>query len=133
MPEHSVQLAALAATLTSQQVTQDRAATIGGEPDAASRLAGSLNNLSIRLGDLGRREEALAAVRGGRRHLPGAGRGPSGRVPPRSGRSLNNLAVRLAGLGRQEDALAAAEEAVGVYRELAGPARTRSAPTWLRR
>ena len=62
MPEHSVQLAALAATLTSQQVTQDRAATIGGEPDAASRLAGSLNNLSIRLGDLGRREEALAAA-----------------------------------------------------------------------
>ena len=33
-----------------------------GEPDAASRLARSLNNLSDRLGDLGRREEALAAI-----------------------------------------------------------------------
>ena len=62
MPEHSVQLAALAATLTSQQVTQYRAGARGGEPDAADRLAGSLNNLSVRLGDLGRREEALAAI-----------------------------------------------------------------------
>ena len=62
MPEHSVRLAALAATLTSQQVTQYRADALGGEPDAASRLAGSLNNLSVRLGDLGRREEALAAI-----------------------------------------------------------------------
>ena len=47
MPEHSVQLAALAATLTSQQVTHYRAATIGGEPDAVSRLAGALNDLSL--------------------------------------------------------------------------------------
>ena len=57
-----VQLAALAATLTSQQVTQNRADARGGEPAAASRLALSLNNLSIRLGDLGRPEDALAAI-----------------------------------------------------------------------
>ena len=131
MPEHSVQLAALAATLTSQQVTQYRAGAIDGEPDAANRLARSLNNLSVWLSELGRREEALAASqeaatiyrelaaarpdafrpdlamslnnlsvrladlgqagggagrdRGSRRHLPGAGRGPPGRVPPRPG------------------------------------------------
>ncbi|HLN67419.1 MAG TPA: serine protease [Streptosporangiaceae bacterium] len=47
MPELSVRLAALAATLTSQQVTQDRADALGGEPDAANRLARSLNDLSI--------------------------------------------------------------------------------------
>ena len=57
-----MRLAALAATLTSQQVTQYRADALGGEPDAANRLAGSLNNLSVRLADLGRREEALAAI-----------------------------------------------------------------------
>jgi hypothetical protein len=47
MPQHSVRLAALAATLTSQQVTQYRADAIGGEPDAASRVAASLNNLVL--------------------------------------------------------------------------------------
>ena len=34
----------------------------GGEPEAASRLAGSLNNLAGRLAELGQREDALAAV-----------------------------------------------------------------------
>ena len=62
LPERSTGLAALAATLTSQQVTQYRAGARGGEPDAADRLASSLNDLSVRLGDLGRREEALAAI-----------------------------------------------------------------------
>jgi hypothetical protein len=63
MPEHSVRLATLAATLTSQQFTRYRADTFGGEPDAANRLAMSLNNLSADLADLGRREDALAAIR----------------------------------------------------------------------
>ena len=212
MPQHSVQLAALAATLTSQQVTQYRAGAIDGQPDAGNRLARSLNNLSFRLADLGRREDALAAIqeavtirrelararpdafrpdlagsltnlssaagrpglaggradrdRGSRRHLPGAGPGPPGRVPPRPGpvaeqpvgragrpgpaggradrdrgshRHLPGAGpgppgrvparpghvaeqpvVRLGGLGRREDALAAIEEAVTIYRELAG-------------
>ena len=82
MPEHSVQLAGLAATLTSQQVTQYRASTINGEPDADSSLAGSLNYLAVRLADPGRREDALAAIqeavtihRQVARYLPpGAGR-----------------------------------------------------------
>ena len=83
MPDRSVRLAALAATLASQQVTHYRAGAIDGQPDAGNRpdLATSLNNLSNRLADLGRREDALAASAGGRRHLPGAGRGPPGRVP----------------------------------------------------
>jgi hypothetical protein len=55
MPEHSVQLAGLATPLTSQQVTQYQAATINGEPDAASSLAGSLNDRAVRLADPGRR------------------------------------------------------------------------------
>ena len=61
MPEHSVQLAARAATLTSQQVTQYRTDALGGEPTAANRLAGSVHNLAVGLRELGRREEALAA------------------------------------------------------------------------
>ena len=99
MPEHSVQLAALAATLTSQQVTQYRAGTIDGEPDAASRLARSLNNLSNRLADLGRREDALAAIEEAaaiRRELAAA---RPDAFRPDLAMSLNNLSVRPGGPG----------------------------------
>ena len=119
MPEHSVQLAALAATLTSQQVTQYRAGAIDGQPDAANRLARSLNNLSVRLADLGRREDALAAIEEAvtiRRELAAA---RPDAFRPDLAASLNNLSVRLADLGRREDALAAIEEAVTIRRELA--------------
>jgi hypothetical protein len=109
----------LAATLASQQVTQDRADTTGGEPDAANRLAGSLNNLSVRLAALGRREEALAASQEAvtiRRELAAA---RPDAFRPDLAAALNNLSVRLAALGRREDALAASHEAVTIRRELA--------------
>ena len=119
MPYHSVQLAALSATLTSQQVGQYRADASGGEPDAASRLAMSLNSLSNRLGDLGRREEALAAIQ----EAITIGRELAAARPdafrPDLAMSLHNLATILAGLGRREDALAAIQEAVTIGRELA--------------
>ena len=35
---------------------------LGREPNAASRLAGSLNNLAVQLGAMGRWEEALAIL-----------------------------------------------------------------------
>jgi len=130
MPVQSVRLAALAATLTSQQVTQNRADARGGEPGAANRLAVSLNNLSLRLAALGRQEEALAAIQEAadlHRELAAA------RLPryalrrrlmqltvrPDLARSLNNLSLRLAALGRQEEALAVSQEAVTIRRELA--------------
>jgi hypothetical protein len=119
MPEHSVRLAALAATLTSQQVTQYRAGARGAEPDAANRLAGSPNDLAVRLADLGRREEALAASQEAaaiRRELAAAR--PDAFRPVLAG-SLNNLSSRLADLRRREEALAAIQEAVTIRRELA--------------
>ena len=119
MPEHSVRLAALAATLTSQQVTQYRADALGGEPDAASRLAGSLNNLSVRLADLGRREEALAAIEEAAAIYRELAAARPDAFRPDLASSLNNLSVRLGDLGRREEALAAIEEAVAIYRELA--------------
>ena len=118
MPEHSVQLAALAATLTRQQVIQYRT-DAGGEPDAASRLAGSLHNLANRLAGLGRAEEALAASEeavGRWRELAAAG--PDAYRPDLA-MSLNTRATVLDRLGRAEEALAAIEEAIGIYRELA--------------
>ena len=119
MPEYSVLLAALAATLTSQQVTRYRLEAIDGDLDAASRLAMSLNNLSIRLGDLGRREEALAAIQEAvtiYRELAGA---RPDAFRPDLATSLNNLSVRLGDLGRAEEALATIQEAVTIRRELA--------------
>ncbi len=119
LPEHSVRLAALAATLTSQQVTQYRGDILVGEPNAASRLAGSLNNLSLRLADLGRREEALAAIQESitiNRELAAA---HPDEFHPDLAVSLNTLSLRLADLGRQEEALAAIQEAVTICLELA--------------
>jgi hypothetical protein len=119
MPEYSVQLAGLAATLTSQRVTHYRAVTLDGEPDAANRLAASLNSLAARLAGLGRREDALAAVEESvaiRRELAQA---RPDAFQPDLAMSLGNLSNGLAGLGRREDALATAEEATDIYRELA--------------
>ena len=119
MPEHSVRLAALAATLTSQQVTQYRADASEAEPDATNLLAMSLYNLSNRLGDLGRREEALAASQ----EAVTIGRELAAARPdafrPDLATSLNNLSLRLGALGRREEALAASQEAVTIRRELA--------------
>ena len=89
-------------------------------PDAfRPDLASSLNNLSNRLADLGRQEDALAAIQeaaGIRRELAAA---RPDAFRPALAQSLNNLAVRLADLGRPEDALAAIQEAVTIFRELA--------------
>ena len=71
------------------------------------------------LADLGRREEALAAIQEAtaiRRELAAAR--PDAFRPVLAG-SLNNLAVLLGDPGRREEALAAIQEAAGAYRELA--------------
>jgi tetratricopeptide (TPR) repeat protein len=119
LPEHSFNLAPLAADLTQQRVdgSRQRAQT---DPDAfLPDLAMSLNNLSIRLADVGRREDALAASEEAvviRRTLAEAR--PDAFLPNLAS-ALNNLGIRLAALGRPEDALAASEEAAGHYRTLA--------------
>ena len=119
MPRPSVRLAALAATLTSQQVTQRRTDAIDGQPDADNHLARSLNALSVRLGDLGRLEDALTAIEEAvtiRRELA---RARPDVFRPDLAKSLTNLSVYLGELGGPEDALTAIEEATGAYRELA--------------
>ncbi len=119
MPEHSVQLAALAATLTSQQVTHYRAATVDGEPDGARRLAWSLNDLVNRLSGLGRREDALAAGEEAVTIYRELAAARPDAFRPELATSLTNLSILLAGRGRREEALAAIEEAVTIRGELA--------------
>ena len=78
-----------------------------------------MNDLSVRLGGLVPRQEALAA----NQEAAGLYRELTAALPdafrPGLAQSLNDLANRLGDLGRREEALAAAEEAVGLYRELA--------------
>ena len=119
LPEHSVRLAALAVTLTSQQVTQYRADILVGEPNSASRLAGSLNTLSLRLADLGRREEALAAIQESADIYRELAAARPDEFHPDLAVSLNTLSLRLADLGRREEALGAIQEAVTICLELA--------------
>ena len=71
-----------------------------------------MNNLGIRLSELGRRDEALAPTEEAVdvcRRLAAAN--PAAYLPDLA-TSLNNLGIRLAELGRRDEALAPTEEAV---------------------
>jgi tetratricopeptide (TPR) repeat protein len=84
------------------------------EPD----LAGSLNNLSVRLAETGRRDEALTAIEQAvavYRRLASAN---AAAYEPDLASSLNNLSVDLAEAGRRDEALAAIKQAVAVRRRL---------------
>jgi tetratricopeptide (TPR) repeat protein/MinD-like ATPase involved in chromosome partitioning or flagellar assembly len=92
---------------------------VASDPSLRPDLASLLVLVSSRLGELGRREEALAPVEEAvalYRELAGAS--PQAFTPDLAG-SLNNLSNRLDGLGRGEEALGAIEEAVVLRRELA--------------
>ena len=76
-----------------------RARAEAGDPEAQGPLATALNNLSIRLSDLGRREEALAASQEAVAHLPAARGGAARRLPPRPRRASTTWATCLSDLG----------------------------------
>ncbi len=125
LPDRSLALAELA-TVAIQVAVQDaarqllQAQTARQDPTPLrADHAGLLNDLAIRLGDLGRHEEALAAIEEAvelRRALAAAR--PDAYLPDLA-TSLNNLANLLGTLGRHEEALAAIEEAVELRRALA--------------
>ena len=87
---------------------------ISPEADVEPWVATALNNLGVKLSELGRREEALAAAQEAvniRRRL--AAERPDAFLPDLAS-ALNNLGGHLSELGRREDALNAAQEAVEV-------------------
>jgi tetratricopeptide (TPR) repeat protein len=75
--------------------------------------------LSNRFAELGRREEALAAIDEavGLRRALAASRPDA--FTPTLANSVNNRSRRLAELGRREEALAVIDEAITLYRALA--------------
>jgi len=87
--------------------------------DVIGLSAGFLNNLAIRLSDLGRREDALTTGEEAVRLYRALADARPDAFTADLARSLNNLANRLSDLGRREDALTTAEEAVRLRRALA--------------
>ncbi|MGW2324756.1 tetratricopeptide repeat protein [Streptomyces sp. NPDC001700] len=117
LPHSSYNLAPYAAHLTQRLTEHHRTCTVH-DPTNLPDLATNLNNLSIRLGDLGRWEEALEAIVEAveiRRELV---RYRADAFRPDLARSLNNLSNRLGDLGQWEEALEAIVEAVEIRREL---------------
>ncbi|WP_432523005.1 tetratricopeptide repeat protein [Kineococcus sp. SYSU DK006] len=119
LPSNSRNLLDAAAELT-QRLTTTYRGWASSDPDTfLPDLAGSLNNLSNRLANLGRREEALEAITEAVAvHRQLAAVRPDTFLPDLAG-SLNNLSVRLSDLGQREEALEAIIEASDTYRQLA--------------
>ncbi|WP_147304375.1 tetratricopeptide repeat-containing serine protease family protein [Streptomyces sp. M7] len=119
LPDASHNLAETAAHLAQQLADRYRALT-AADPDAfLPDLAMSLNNLSIRLRGLGRREEALAAIEEAVTAYRQLAAARPDAFLPNLATSLNNLSALLGELGQREEALAAIEEAVTIRRQLA--------------
>ncbi|MFB7470883.1 tetratricopeptide repeat protein [Kitasatospora sp. NPDC056184] len=89
-------------------------------PDAyLPDLASSLNNLAVRLAEVGRRQESLASAQEAATTYRQLARTNPDAHLPNLAIALNNLAVRLADVGRHQEALTSAQEALQLRRELA--------------
>mgnify|MGYP002620231416 CR=1 FL=1 len=86
---------------------------------AAHRYAGHLNNLSVRLADLGRHAEALTAAEESASIFRHLAKKNSDTHLPGLATSLTNLSSALRRAGRHTEALTSIEEAVTIYRRLA--------------
>ncbi|GAA2650730.1 hypothetical protein GCM10010425_74240 [Streptomyces spororaveus] len=119
-PRTSHRLATTAARLATT-LTRRYRSLAEANPDAyLPDLASALNNLSVCLGAVGRRDEGLATVQEAvtiRRSLAEAN--PTAYLPDLAS-ALNNLSVRLGAVGQHDEGLTAAQEAVDHYRSLAG-------------
>ncbi|RZU11430.1 tetratricopeptide repeat protein [Kribbella rubisoli] len=89
------------------------------DTDRSSRLAGLLNNLGIRLWDLGRREESLAQLEEAVTLYQQLAEGQPATYAPEYASSLNNLGIRLAQQGRRDEAVERIELAVEIRGRLA--------------
>ena len=81
-------------------------------------LAGSLNNLAIRLSDLGDRQGALIPAQEAVTIYRRLAQANTAAFEPDLATSLNNLASSLRGVGERQGALVAAQEAVAIHRRL---------------
>ena len=109
--ERAVEVEAMLAAALRERADADQ--------DVRPERARMLNNLGVRLGDLGRHEEALHATDEAVRLCRQLAAQQPGAFLPDLAMSLTNLGASLSDLGRREEALQATDEAVGLYRQLA--------------
>jgi tetratricopeptide (TPR) repeat protein len=119
LPDRSLALADLAAQVTTALIKQLQLRVTEEHDHANPDTAMWLNNLAVRLSDLGRREEALVAIEEAVRLRRDLAAARPDAFTPDLAMSLNNLANMLSALGRREEALACIEEAVQLLREVA--------------
>ncbi len=117
LPSETTELREAAATINAAQL-QLRQVRLDSTEDQAVEVARLANNLSVRLSDLGRREEALSSAQEAVTLLRQLAATRPDLFQPDLAISLNNLAIRLSDLGRREEALIAAQEAVKLYGQL---------------
>jgi tetratricopeptide (TPR) repeat protein len=120
MPEHTLVLREKAAEVS--QLLVDRLSELGSQlPEEIFRsVLGCLtNNLAVRLGHLGRREEALEKAQQAVSIREQLAQACPDAFRPALAASLNNLANRLSDLGRREEALEKAQQAVSIREQLA--------------
>jgi tetratricopeptide (TPR) repeat protein len=112
-------LSPLALTVSRQLTTHlrplaaDKPATY--EPDFAK----SLNTLSVRLGEAGRRDEGLKAIEEAVSIYKRLATDKPAAYKPHLAGSLSNLSLDLGEAGRRDEGLKAIEEAVSIYKRLA--------------
>jgi tetratricopeptide (TPR) repeat protein len=91
----------------------------GMREEILNHLAAQVSTVGIRLSNLGRREEALAASQEAVDIYRRLAQTRPDAVLPNLATTLNNHGSDLSSLGRREEALAATQEAVDIYRRLA--------------
>lgn len=119
LPQDTVSMGELAADVVARIVTILRSAASKDHDTAAQWLGGYLNNLAIRLAQLDRSEDALAALEEAVKLQRRLATAQPAKFTSDLATSLHNLSGCLSGLGRPKDALAAAEEAARHRRRLA--------------
>ncbi|MGW3959982.1 tetratricopeptide repeat protein [Amycolatopsis sp. NPDC005003] len=118
VPKETQVLADIAVAIAHARVGKLRQSPFGDPQQDAAALAAALNNLANRLVDLGRREEALAAVREAADIRRSLAEQDPGRHLSDLAITLNNLSLGLGDLGRRHEALTAIREAVDIRRRL---------------
>ncbi|MER6640996.1 tetratricopeptide repeat protein, partial [Streptomyces microflavus] len=119
LPYPSRVIAPLALRLTTVIAHTHQQLTVGNSAAHEPGLATSLSSVGVRMGEVGRWEEALAVTEEAVEIYRRLARDNSVAYEPALAGSLSNLGVRMGEVGRREEALADTVEAVEIYRRLA--------------